>query len=104
MGQYEIWFRISQRKVRFLNEEFCLVTDLKFGRSSSIDTDGNVPIRNGIHKRYLPMMDVDMTALHHKLTDPDVGFQQPLDAVRMTLILFAKTFLFESEYKENVSS
>ena len=50
------------------------------------------------------MMDVDVTALHHKLTDPDVGFQQPLDAVRMTLILFAETFLFGSEYKENVSS
>ena len=50
-GQYEIWFGISQRKVRF-SKELCLVTRLKFGGSSIVGTDRVVLIRNGICERY----------------------------------------------------
>ena len=61
--QYKIWFVISQRKFRFSNEEFCLVSGLKFRESSSVSTNGIVRVRNGILERYWPTMDVEVNGL-----------------------------------------
>ena len=36
-------------------------------------------------------MNVDVIELQQRLIDPDADFQQPLDAVRMALVLFVKT-------------
>ena len=38
VDQYEIWFGIDQRKVRFSKKKFCLVTGMKFEGLSSIST------------------------------------------------------------------
>ena len=69
--QYEIWFGICRRQMRFSKKEFCLVTRLKFGGSSTTDTNVAVLVRNVIHERYEPMMDVEVIALHKKFIDVD---------------------------------
>ena len=63
-----------------------------------------VLVRNGVHERYWPTMDVDVTTLWKRFTDPDTNFQQPLDAVKMTIMLLVETFHSESNYRKNVSS
>ena len=39
------------------------------------------------------MIDVDVTVLHQRFMDSNVGFQQRLDAIKMALVLFAEAFL-----------
>ena len=46
-------------------------------------TDGVVQVRNEIHERYWPTVDVDVTGLQQRLFDHNVDFQQPLKSVRM---------------------
>ena len=50
------------------------------------------------------MVDVDVNTLQKRFINPDAGFQQPLDAVKIALVLLTKTFLFELDYKTKVSS
>ena len=39
-------------------------------------------------------MDVDIFTLQQRFTDHDANFQQPLDAIKIALMLLAETFLF----------
>ena len=48
-------------------------------------------------------MDVDVSTLQQRFTDLDADFQQPLDAIKIALVLLIETWLFGSDYKKNVS-
>ena len=50
------------------------MSGLKFGGSSIVGTDGVVLVRNRVHDRYWPTIDVDVTALHQRFINLDFNF------------------------------
>ena len=49
-------------------------------------------------------MDVDVHKLRQRLCETSFVFKQPLDALKMALVLFTEIFQFDSDYRKKVSS
>ena len=90
--------------MRFLKYEFCLVTRLKFRGPTHIPSYSYITVPRGVYLKYWPRMDVDVTRLQQRFCKTGAMFEQPSNALKMTLVLFAETFMFESNYRKKVSS
>ena len=99
---FEIWFGIGQRKVRFSKVDFCLIIGLKSGEPSSTITRVHTPIECGIVMTYWPSLNLNIFYLHRSFTNVTFQFKKPLDSVKIALVLFVVAFLFGYDYRSKV--
>ena len=74
VGDFELWFGIGQRQLRFSKFEFCLLSGLKFRRPTYILRNSNKVVEDGIHQRYWPSLKVDVTTLENRLCKTSIRF------------------------------
>ncbi|EOY22973.1 Uncharacterized protein TCM_014994 [Theobroma cacao] len=99
---HELWFAIGKSKARLSKQEFCLITELKFGPMLDVFRQPYEVAADGIHSRYWNGQDsVKLQAL----LDPFLGsnFQRPGDATKMALVLIANNVLFGQDYRRWVT-
>ena len=65
VGDFELYFGISGRRLRFLKYEFCLLTELKFRGRTHFPAYNNNIVEGGVLQRYWPNGKIDVTILQN---------------------------------------
>ena len=104
VGNFELYFGVDGRRLRFSKYEFCLLTGLKFERRAHFPAYNNSIVESGVLQRYWPSGKIDVVNLQTRLCEQDVNFTYREDPLKMTLVLFVERFLFGADYRKTVSS
>ena len=103
VGDSELYFGISGRRLRFSKYEFCLLTELKFKGQTHFPTYNNNIIEGGVLQRYWPNGKVDVTTVENRLCEQGARFDHRKDPMKIVLILFVERFLFSANYRKTIS-
>ena len=69
VGNFELYFGIGGRQLRFLKYEFCLLTGLKFGGRTHFPAYNNNIVEGSVFYRYWPNGKIDVTSLQNWLCE-----------------------------------
>ena len=103
VGDFELYFGVGRRRLRFLKFEFCLLTGLKFRGQTHFPTYNNNIVEGDVLQRYWPHGKIDVTSLQNRLCEQDARFGHPKDPLKIALVLFVERFLFGANYRKTVS-
>ena len=104
IGDSELWFGFGQRQLRFSKYEFSLLIRLNFKRPTYIPRYSDKVVEGGVHSKYWPLLNVDVTTLQNWLYEIGLGFEHREDVLKMALVLFVERFSFDTNYKKKVST
>ena len=103
VGDFELYFGVGGRRLRFSKYEFCLLTGLKFEGQAHFSSYNNSIVEGGVLQRYWPNGKIDVVSLHMRLCEQGARFEHRDDPLKIALVLFVKRFLFGADYRKIVS-
>ena len=73
VGDFELYFGVGGRRLRFSKREFCLLTGMKFGGRAHFPAYNNIIVEGGVLQRYWPNGKIDVVSLQARLYEQEIG-------------------------------